>query len=1032
MEKYQERDALSLKIKCIIKLTLLFTLLNITYVFAESREQTNLKSMNVKEVTQQKKQITGLVKDLHGIPIIGANIVEKGTTNGSITDVNGRFALTVSDKAVISVSYIGYIGQDITVGNHLEFSIILEEDSKALDEIIVVGYGTQKKINLTGAVETVKSDQIARKQVNSLTEALAGEASGMTVIQRSGQPGNPSTSINIRGVGTWGNSSPLVIVDGVPMDMSNVMPTDVENITILKDAASASIYGSRAANGVILITTKQGEKSKVSITYTGNVGIQNPTRLPKMAKSWEYAELYNQSMENEGKSSSLFPEDRIRRMRAGGDPDKLEGSTDWFDEVVNSAIQHSHNVSFQGGGNKTVYLGSLGYFKQDGLIETSAYERYNVRLNTSTELTEWMNLGVNLTYLNDDRAESSGGVNNAYYQAGRALPYMPVKYSDGTWSLSSVATNPVRIASSDYGMQHTKGDKVSVLITPSISPLEGLLIKGALGYESHTYGLKKFTKIVSYDSFEPAGQAGSVIVPRNEQYDKWEQYNNLTATVTSTYEKNIQKHSFKILAGASAESYKYRYTVASRKDFPNNNFSEINAGDPNTASAEGNSTYNSLASLFGRINYSFEDKYLFEANIRYDGSSKFVKGNQWGLFPSFSLGWRISEEKFFTPMTSYIQNLKLRGSWGKLGNQQIDDYQGYSTFGSGYAYLFNGAINTSYGETVMGNQFITWETSTNYNIGIDFSVLDSRMNFSFDYYRRLTDDILLKLETPAILGISPSMQNAGSVENKGWELSLSWNDKLGDDFRYSIGFNLSDVKNKVIDLNGYKSPTSSLTARIEGEPLDAIFGWKTLGLCVNEEQYNKYKDVMKSYNVNWGIGDIIIEDRNDDKVIDASDKTVIGNQIPRFTYSLNLGLEYKNWDFSCLFQGVGKADGFMGIDVLEPLGTKTALRDHYTDSFNPQSPNPKAYYPRMLNSSRLNYGNFSHWVQDASYLRLKNIQLGYTFRWEKLGISALRLSFTGQNLFTLTKFRVFDPESALNSFSYPNISTLSFGINLTF
>ena len=379
-----------------------------------------------------------------------------------------------------------------------------------------------------------------------------------------------------------------------------------------------------------------------------------------------------------------------------------------------------------------------------------------------------------------------------------------------------------------------------------------------------------------------------------------------------------------------------------------------------------------------------------------------------------------------------MQNLKLRGSWGKLGNQQIDDYQGYSTFGTGYAYLFNGAISTSYTETVMGNPFITWETSTNYNIGLDLSVLDGRMNFSFDYYRRLTDDILLKLETPAILGISPSMQNAGSVENKGWELSLNWSDKLGDEFRYSVGFNLSDVRNKVVDLKGYKSPTSSLTARIEGEPLDAIFGWKTLGLCVNEEQYNQYKDVMKSYNVNWGIGDIIIDDRNNDKVIDASDKTIIGNQIPRFTYSLNLGFEYKNWDFSCLLQGVGKADGYMGIDVLEPLGTKTALRDHYTDSFNPKNPNPKAYYPRMSNSSRLNYGNFSHWVQDASYLRLKNIQLGYTFKWEYLGISALRLSVSGQNLFTVTKFKVFDPESALNSFSYPNISTLSFGINLTF
>lgn len=991
------------------------------------------KKAEVKDIVQQKSKIvTGTVLDVTGMPVIGANVTVKGTTQGTITDMDGKFSLEVVEGDILQVTYIGFANQEVKVGTQTNLSVTLKEDAEALDELVVVGYGTQKKVNLTGAVETVKAEQINKKQVNSLAEALTGEAPGMTIVQRSGQPGSPSTSINIRGIGTWGNSSPLVIVDGVPMDMANVIPTDVENVTILKDAASAAIYGSRAANGVILVTTKQGKQGKMSISYSGNVGVQNPVRIPEMAESWQYAELYNQSMENEGKTSSLFPEDRIDRMKKGGDPDKLEGSTDWFKELMHSAIQHSHNISFQGGSDKTVYLGSLGYFDQDGLVETTSYKRYNMRLNTSTKFTDWFKLDANMTYINDDKEEPSSGVYAAFYQAGRAVPYMPVKFSDGTWSLQSVATNPIRMVSSDYGVSHLKGNKTSILLSPSINPLDGWEVKGSLGYELHTYDQKMFTKTVSYEDFTPAGQVGSVIVPRNEQMDKWEQYKNLTASVTSTYEKTFNEHSFKVLLGASAESYKYRYTKASRKDFPSNDLGEINAGDPNTASAEGNSTYSALASLYGRINYVFADKYLFEVNVRYDGSSKFIKGNQWGVFPSFSLGWRVSEEMFFETLLPYIQNLKIRGSWGRLGNQQISDYQGYSTFGSGYAYLFDGVINTGYKEAIMGNPYITWETSNNFNIAMDLSFFNNKMNMTFDYYQRITDDILLQLETPALLGISPSMSNAGSVENRGWELSLEWRDKIGDDFNYSIGFNLSDVKNKVLDLQGYKSPSNSLTTRIEGEPLNAIYGWETLGICTTEEQYNKYSEIMKSYNINWGIGDIIIKDRNNDHVIDASDKTVIGNQIPRFNYNMNLGFSYKNWDFSCLFQGVGKVDGYMGIDVLEPLGTKTALKEHYTESFNPQNPNPDAYYPRMLNSSRLNYGNFSHWVQDASYLRLKDIQLGYTFDLKKYKINSLRLSISGQNLFTITKFRVFDPESNINSYSYPNVSTVSFGLNLTF
>lgn len=996
-------------------------------------------------VSDQKpgQTIQGTVMDERGEPIIGANVLEKGTTNGAITNIDGIFSLSVAENAVVQVSYIGYISQEIRVGNQTNLIIKLVEDTQALDEIVIVGYGTQKKANLTGAVESIKSSRLESKPVTTLAQALAGEAAGMSIEQNSGQPIAAQGSIRIRGVGTWTNADPLVLVDGIAMSINDVVPTDVESISVLKDAASASIYGSRAANGVILITTKRGEKGKISLSYTGNVGFQTPTRTPQMAESWQYGELYNQSMKNEGKSSSLFPQDRIDRMKAGGDPDKQEANTDWYKEFLRStALQHSHNVTLTGGNDRTSYLGSLGYLSQDGIIPNSSYERYNMRINTMTDITSWFKIGVNLTYLNGQEKDTTGdaddidsdaGSYNAFQKVGRAVPYMPVRYSDGTWSYLSAPTNPVRMVTDDYGHRIKRNNNISTLISPEFNPLEGLYIKGTFAYESNTHRNKQFNKIVDYKAFEPAGQAGTNVVARNKQIDKWQQWNNLTASVTTSYEKTIRSHYFKAMAGGSLETFKWAYTKASRRDFPNNDFSEINAGDPNTASAEGNSTRSALASIFGRLNYVYSDRYLAEVNLRYDGSSKFAKGNRFGLFPSFSLGWRVSEEAFFEDLKLYLPNVKVRGSWGQLGNQQIDDYKYFSTYGGGDNYLFNNAISTGYKEALMGNPDITWETSTNLNIGVDLGLIDNKLQITYDWYRRHTKDILLELEAPKTLGIKSPMQNAGSVENKGWDLTISWRDKIGKDFNYNIGFNLSDVRNKITDLRGYKSPTGDLRARIEGEPIDALYGWETLGICTNQEQYEKYKDLMQTYNGNWNIGDIIIKDRNDDGKIGAEDKTVIGNIIPRFGFGLSLGFEYKGLDFSCFFQGVAKVDGYVKDELIIPMGIYSALKEHYTDSFNPEDPNPNAFYPRVTNSWMYNYANMSHWVQDASYIRLKNLQVGYTFNVAKMGIEKVRLMLSGQNIFTLTKFRVWDPEiKPGNRNTYPQVAVYSFGVNLLF
>ena len=1014
---------------------------DVSYSVVDRKIILSTEKQGVKQNNQDKK-VTGIVKDQNGELIIGANVSVKGTTIGTITDIDGDFALVVPVNAVIQVSYIGYVSQELRLNGKSHLDVVLKEDSQALDEIVVVGYGVQKKVNLTGSVSSIKNEELERQPIVTMKDALAGLASGLTVTKSSGQPGSSNPTITVRGVGTWQNAGPLILVDGMSMEIADVMPNDIESISVLKDAASAAIYGSRAANGVILITTKKGKAGKIQLNYNGNVGWQQATRQPKSATGWQYAELYNRAMLADGKAlpdgtTLAFPQDKIDRMKNGtGNIDHNEANTDWYDELLTTALQQTHDLSITGGGDRLQYVGTVGYADQDGIIRSS-YKRYNTRLNTTANLAKWLTLQSNIAYINDVTKQSPA-LDGAYSYVPRAFPNMPVKYSDETWSFHSTPRNPVRMTTNDYGYQRYETDKLSLLFSPEIKLFNNsFFLKGVLGYESKTSYVDKFEKIVIYDEFEPAGQGENIFVARNTKTDTWYRNRNLTLSATANYMKKFGDHDINVLLGASREQFRYNTTEASRKDFPNDDFEVIDPGDASTATASGNKTYNALISVFGRVNYSYKDRYLFEANVRRDGSSKFARGNRWGTFPSFSAAWRISEEPFFNSFRNAVQNLKLRASWGKLGNQSIDNYLSMSTYnviaGSTRYYLFDGTTQTLMSESVMGNNIITWETSTNLNFGVDVNMLNNRLGFMFDWYNRDTDDILLSLEAPSLLGITPPISNAGKVRNRGWELTVNWQDQINTDFSYNVSFILSDVKNTILDLHGYKSPTSSLTTRIEGEPIDALFGWKTSGIADTQEKYEQNKEVMLTYNSNFSMGDIIIEDLNKDGKITEADKTVIGNQIPRYTFSLNLGFNYKAFDFSAMFQGVGKVDGFLGRDVIEPLGSQTAMEEHYYDSFDPSNPTVGKYYPRMTLASRLNYANMSHWVQDASYLRLKNLQVGYTFKFgENIPVEKARIYFSGSNLFTLTKYRVFDPENGLNATSFPNVRVYSVGASVTF
>lgn len=1014
-------------------LTKLFRDTEYTYKVSDRQVFLTKQSKVAKAVVDNKQKITGVVYDENKDPVIGASVLIDGTGKGTATDIDGKFVLEVEKGNKIIINYLGYQKTSFKVDDNSNYTIKLVQDQKLLDEVVVVGYGTQKKINLTGAIESISADQIANKPVTSLAASLTGIAPGVTVTQTSGRPGAGQGSVRIRGIGTWEDSSPLVLVDGIPTSMNNVIPSQVESISVLKDAASAAIYGSRAANGVILITTKQGAKGKsgVQISYDGNVGFQKATRTPKMASAYEYGVLENQYYVNDGGAPVNTPE-KLERLRLGLNPDQNEANTDWYKELLKTGWQHMHQASVSGGGESISYHATVGYTNQTGIIDNDSYERYNSRLNTTTDITKWMRLGLNLSFQTGKKREPTGGVDDAYRRVGRTKPYMPVKYSDGTWSYRSQPTNPVRRVTQDYGMIKNRSDITTIQLSPEIDIMQGLVFRGLIGYESSTTSNKRLEKIVDYDKFENL-QAATREVSKSKYEDKWEQWRNVTSNATFTYDKTFGDHSITVLGGGSLESFKYAYTTAGRYNIPDG-FNEINIGDEGEPFAQGNSTYESLVGIFGRVNYSFAGRYLFEFNMRRDGSSKFAKGKQWGTFPSVSAAWRISEESFFTSVKKHVDNLKLRASWGQLGNQRISNHRFLSTIGSyeGGTYIFENQILPGYKEQRMGYPMITWETAENTNIGLDISTLAQRLNLELDWYSRTTKDILLQLEAPSLLGIKAPLTNAGKVRNRGWEVTVKWNDKIGSDFSYYVSVNLSDVRNKILDLQGYKSSTNDLKARIEGQPIDAIFGYKSLGIAHNQELYEKYKDIMQAYKPAWSLGDIILEDTDGDGKITSEDKQVIGSGIPRYTYGISLGAEYKGFDFSCFFQGVGKADGYVTHEALASMGVNSARREHYTDTFDPANPRSDAYFPRTSAvANAYNFENMSHWVQDASYLRMKNLQVGYTFNTSQ--IKRLRLYFSGENLFTITNFRSFDPEVSIGSRSHaPNIRTFSFGVNATF
>lgn len=992
-----------------------------------------------------RKTVSGTVTDNKGEPVIGANVVEKGTINGVITNVDGSYTIQTAANAVLQVSYIGYNTLEKRVTKEKVLDIVLQENTQALEEVVVVGYGVQKKVNLTGAVTAVSEADLISKPVSSTSQALAGLVPGLSVVQSSGRPGT-GASINLRGTGTFSRAGtePLVLIDGLSGSIDDVDPNNIQSISFLKDAASASIYGNRAANGVILIETKKGAAGKISISYNNSFGWQKPTVLPDFLPSWEYATYYNEAMANMNKPAT-YSDAEIQKYRDGSDPDNYP-NVNHLEWLLNSGsgFQHRHTLSLQGGNEITNYNLSVGYWDQDGMTRKTAYERYSAILNMSSKLTNSLTLNIGANAYHSLYSAPNGDPQSIDGIIGYAVRQGPIyagEKSDGTFGYQNNFSPEAWLAGESFVSDRYFNINTNAQLIWS-TPVKGLSVIGRGGVKySNSYN-KSYRSENYFDENKTVGPASLYLSSGTTTHT--------TLEALANYVKEFGSHSLNVLAGTSREMYANRYLSGGRNTFPNNFLYELVSGDASTATNSSGLDECALVSFFGRANYAFSSRYLLEANIRYDASSRFSDQNKWGLFPSFSGGWRVSEEGFWkdSQMSKVVDHLKLRMSWGVLGNQNIGiyPYQQVYSLGENYpignpAKLLSGARMNAF-----NNPNITWETTSITDVGLDFALLKGKMNFVLDYFYKYTSDILAPVQRAAVMGRNVGESNVGAISNKGVEVTLSYNGNIGKNFRFNISPNFTYIRNAVEELaDGAKEEINS--GRIVGQPLGIIYGYETEGLFVDQTEienaptqlidkgslkpgYVRYKDISGPDGVPDGI------------VNSQYDRKVLGTETPKFYYGLNLSASFKGFDFSALLQGMGGHKRLIGSYMAYAFFNGGQIQSWQVENrFLPDQPDKGATYPllEMTNLNDPNHQVSSYWIRNASYLRLKNVQIGYSLPepvLAKIGIRKARVYVSGQNLYNFTSFyRGWDPENLIgtgdNPSFYPVNAVYSFGLNIT-
>ena len=1026
----------------------------------------------VKEI-QQNGVCNGVVTDTTGETVIGASVVVKGTTNGTITGLDGDFSLSgVTKGSILVVSFVGYQNTEVK-WNGQPLTIVLKEDTKVLDEVVVVGYGTQKKANLSGAVAAVDGKVLQDRPITNIGQGLQGVVPNLNITMNNGGAPGATSSFNIRGNTSLNGGSPLVLVDNVQMDANLVNPDDIESISVLKDAASASIYGARAAYGVILITTKKGKKSDkptVSLSATGYW--QSPALTFHNVNSMQYLTMMDEAYQNDGGSGHYF-KSQVYQYAEDYFNGKYDspvffdtaydtykygycGNTDWWDELYKTSFSQIYTANISGGNDRTTYYASVSMNDQGGILKAGddKYNKYNANVNISSNITKWLNVSAKIAHTYTDELHPTGGttaMNSTAYSGlssysgmmkGDLSPLMPVKHPDGHYAGQGSYTNPVAIMEQGGNAQYKQND-LWMTGAVKITPIKGLVINADYTWNfygkssnQHVQNFYDYTAVPGTENYYPWTNPSSVTVTNNDDY-----YNAFNAFAEYTFSLK-EKHNFKVMVGYNQENKHKKYHYAGRKNLIDSSNPSLNLAYGDMA-MNGSETHWSVNGFFARINYDYKGKYLLELNGRYDGSSKFPHGDRYAFFPSASVAWRVSEEKFWEPIRGWFDNFKLRASYGSLGNQALDE----SRYGN-FPYLATYGINTKYGALLNGTRPVavsvpglvsasfTWETVNQIDFGFDASFFGGRLNTSFDWYRRNTKDMLTAGQAlPAVLGTSVPQENAADMKTVGWEVSLEWNDRLSNGFGYHIKGVLSDYQ---ASITKFSNPTKLLGTHYVGEKLNEIWGYVSNGLFQSDEDA-KAADQSYLSGGSWGAGDV----NNDGKIDigkntldDSGDRKIIGNSTPRYSYGITAGFDYKGFDFEMFWQGIGKRDYWLGGSQFwgftdEWCTPLTSSLDYWTED------NRDAYFPR-LHHYGVNGGNHqvsTRYLQNAAYLRLKNVVLGYTIPrsiTEKVKISRLRVFVQGENLLTFTPLiDSYDPET-LNNMTYPINKKISVGLNLTF
>ncbi|MDR1407139.1 MAG: TonB-dependent receptor [Tannerella sp.] len=1013
-------------------------------IFITSRKTPVDATVDATVRQQQGRRIAGTVADAAGEAIIGANIIERGSTNGAVTDVDGRFALTVGSNAILQVSFIGYVSREIIVGNQTDIGITLQEDNQALEEVVVVGYGTQKKANLTGAVTSVNGEKMARRPVSSTTSMLQGMMSGVQISQGSGEPGADDVLIQIRGKGTFSSagSNPLVLINGIPGNIENVNAYDIESVSVLKDAASAAIYGSQAANGVILITTKSGSAGKTNISVRASYAMKYPTFLWKLiTNSAEYMELYNEASINSGISDPgiLYTRETIEAYRNATDRTRYP-DTDWLDELFDPSPTQNYYLNINGGNEKTQYNLSADIVSDDGIMKGYNYEKVNAMLSLTSQIHEKITLNAIVTL---NTSEKTGTVSGGQDQVISALAQSPLygpklwdgsgRYTQKAFTWEYVNKNPI----AQIEKRATKNNTYSAYsqVGLDVQLLENLLWSSKGGINTDFKKYNYFAYAIDLYNFNTLERVSKGTTGGSTREFSQNAYFNLQSWLA--YDKRFDdSHNIRAQLGYSMEGNNYEFVRGGRRNYDIELLTEINAGSVEIQSASGNRDDWALMSYFGRLNYNYKERYLLEAVFRYDGSSRLSPDSRWGLFPSFSAGWRVSEENFMNP--EWLNNLKVRASWGQLGNQNIGLYP-YQALISLSSYPFdNASYSTTAAQIDLNNSNIRWETTTQMDIGLDITVFD-HLSLTFDWFKKRTSDILRGSQVTGIVGLTPPTVNNGVMDNTGLELELVYNGQVKsgvfDGLNYSVGANLDHYRNRLVKFG--QREIGEYSIRQEGEEWDAFYGLKWIGIFQSQQEID---NSPKQFNDATVPGDLKWEDTNGDGVVNNDDRAVIPGRYPKLNYGLNLSANWKSFDFYTLFQGVYGVKFFLerwGIIPFSQGSPPTVQwRERWTEE-NPSTTMPRMYYAGWESAPDRIRRPSSWFVRDGSYFRLKNISLGYTIPpalSHRLRLNRTRIYLSGDNLFTITRHRDLDPERNSSGYNanYTQNRVLSIGLDIQF